>query len=40
MVITCANQVIAADSGNAKNIYRRGLARKFTKEFDEAIEDL
>lgn len=40
MVITCANQVIAVDSGNAKNIYRRGVARKFTKEFDEAIEDL
>ena len=40
MVITCANQVIAIDSGNAKNIYRRGVARKFTKEFDESIEDL
>ena len=40
MVITCASQVIAVDSGNAKNIYRRGVARKFTKEFDEAIEDL
>ena len=40
MVITCANQVIAVDSGNAKNIYRRGVARKFTKEFDMAIEDL
>lgn len=34
MVITFANQVIASDSANVKNIYRRGQARKFTKAFD------
>jgi tetratricopeptide (TPR) repeat protein len=39
MVITFANQVLASDSANVKNLYRRGLARKGSKAFDEAIED-
>lgn len=39
MVITFANQVIASDTANTKNIYRRGIARKFTKSYDEAIDD-
>jgi tetratricopeptide (TPR) repeat protein len=39
MVITFANQVLQSDSANVKNLYRRGVARKFSKAFDEAIQD-
>lgn len=39
MVITFANQVLVSDSANVKNLYRRGLARKMTKVYDEAIQD-
>jgi regulator of sirC expression with transglutaminase-like and TPR domain len=39
MVITFANQVLALDSANIKNLYRRGIAYKHTKAFDEAIQD-
>jgi len=39
MVITFANQVLALDSANVKNLYRRGIAYKNTKAFDEAIQD-
>lgn len=34
MVITFANQVLLSDSANVKNLYRRGVARKFSKAFD------
>lgn len=34
MVITFTNQVLASDSANIKNLYRRGVARKFTKAYD------
>lgn len=34
MVITFSNQVLASDSSNIKNLYRRGVARKFTKAYD------
>lgn len=37
MVLTFTNQVLASDSANIKSLYRRGVARKFTKAYDEAI---
>lgn len=39
MVLTFADQVLKSDSANIKNLYRRGIARKFTKAYDEAIQD-
>ena len=39
MAITFADQVLASDSANVKNVYRRGVARKMTKLYDEAITD-
>lgn len=40
MVLTFANQVLQSDPANVKNLYRRAVARRHTKAFDEAIEDL
>jgi tetratricopeptide (TPR) repeat protein len=40
MVITFANQVLQSDSANVKNLYRRAVARRHTKAYDEAVEDL
>lgn len=34
------NQVIQSDPDNIKNLYRRGIARKWKKDCDGAIEDL
>jgi hypothetical protein len=39
MVITFADQVLISDSANVKNVYRRGVARKMIKLYDEAITD-
>jgi tetratricopeptide (TPR) repeat protein len=39
MVITFADQVLISDSANIKNVYRRGVARKMIKLYDEAITD-
>ena len=39
MVITFANQVLTLDSANIKNLYRRAIAYKCTKAFDQAIKD-
>lgn len=40
MVITFANQVLLNDSANVKNLYRRGVARRHSRAYDEAVEDL
>jgi tetratricopeptide (TPR) repeat protein len=40
MVITFANQVLLSDPDNVKNVYRRAVARRHTKAYDEAVEDL
>jgi hypothetical protein len=32
--------VLQTDKDNIKNLYRRGVARKMSKMYDEAIEDL
>jgi len=39
MAINFSNQVLQNDPSNVKNLYRRGVARKMSKMFDEAIED-
>ena len=39
MVITTANQVLQSYPDNVKNLYRRGIARKHKKAFDDAIDD-
>lgn len=39
LVITFSNQVLTTDKDNIKNIWRRGIARKMTKAYDEAVED-
>ena len=39
LVISFANQVLQTDKDNIKNIWRRGIARKMSKMYDEAIED-
>lgn len=40
LVLTFANQVLASDPDNLKNLYRRALARKATKAYEEAQQDL
>jgi len=40
LVITMANQVIQGEPDNIKNLYRRGIARKWRKDYDGAIDDL
>jgi tetratricopeptide (TPR) repeat protein len=35
-----ANQVIQSEPDNIKNLYRRGIARKWRKDYDGAIDDL
>jgi len=37
LVINFTNQVIQNDPSNVKNLYRRAIARKMSKLFDEAI---
>ena len=39
LVITFTDQIIKDDPSNTKNIYRRGVARKARKLYDEAIAD-
>ena len=39
MVITTANQVLQSYPDNVKNLYRRGIARKMKKAFDDAIDN-
>ena len=39
LVITMTNQVLQSDPSNTKNIYRRAIARKMNKMYDESIED-
>ena len=39
LVLTFTQQIINEDPSNIKNLYRRGVARKASKMFDEAIED-
>lgn len=37
MVITFANQVLMSDPSNVKNLYRRAVARRHSKAYDEAV---
>lgn len=39
LVLTFTNQVLMHESANVKNLYRRGVAYKMTKNYDNAIKD-